>query len=114
MATIIRLVGLANGTPTAFDGQYVVSFDPAKHNGRGDLVTSKSRAKARRFPTTGAAIEYYRQAYGVRTDGYPNRPLTAFSAEFLNLDHIGPTGPPLGKETTLEIIDDATRGPGNG
>jgi hypothetical protein len=86
---IMRLVGSATGVKTLVDGEYLVEYNPNANGGRGDLKTSADRADARRFPTAGDAMEFWRQQSKrrpYRPDGKPNRPLTAFSVEILAED----------------------------
>jgi len=83
----IKILGLANGEPTPFDEQYVVEYDPSRSGvdpaGRpmiAHLVTTADPAKAKEY-TTAEALEQLRRSHGVRFDGKPNRPLTAFHVE---------------------------------
>jgi hypothetical protein len=83
---VILLVGLANGQPSEFDGQYVVEYDPTyvepgvPYYG-GKLVTTPDLAKAKRFTDAIEATKLWRASYGTRPDGKPNRPLTAYTVE---------------------------------
>ena len=86
MATI-KIIGLVNGAPTPFDGQYVVDYDPAREgvDPNGDpmlahLVTTPDREQALHL-TTEEAFELWRKPHGMRSDGRKNAPLTAFSVE---------------------------------
>lgn len=88
---VIRVVGLIDGTRTAFDNQYVVEFD-ANRDGvepgtnmpmMAYLATTPNRAEATRYSAK-AAFELWRavdQRNPVRPDGKPNRPLTAFTVD---------------------------------
>lgn len=88
MATI-RLLGSPAEGPTAFDGQYIVEYDPTRYgfdpDGRemlAHIVTTPDREKAKQFATKGEAFETYRLSSGrIRPDGRPDRPLTAFTVE---------------------------------
>jgi hypothetical protein len=74
---IVRIVGLANGQRHHAEGEWLVSYDPYAHGGRGEMTTTPYRAEATRF----TLIEFHRlysTAVGIRPDGKPNRPLTAF------------------------------------
>ena len=82
----IKILGLNNGMPTPFDGQYVVEYDPARPGvdpeGRpmiAHLVTTPDRAKAKEYATAADALRELRRSHGERFDGKPNRPLTAFT-----------------------------------
>ena len=84
--TIIRLIGTWAGEPTEFDGKYVVAYDPSYHPAGqpydgGLLEVTDDPRKAQAFASAREAIDYYRQPYGLRPDGKPNRPLTAWSVE---------------------------------
>jgi hypothetical protein len=81
----LLIVGLLDGTPTPFDGQWVVEYDPTRRGMDADgrpmlahLVTTRDPHKAREFTTFMEAEECWKQAFGLRADGRPNRPLTAF------------------------------------
>jgi hypothetical protein len=83
----LRVVGLISGRPSPFDGQWLVEYDPSRagldptgHPMTAHVVCSTDPALARRFATTREAHTYWRAASGrVRSDGQPDRPLTAFS-----------------------------------
>lgn len=88
---VIRIVGLINGQPTAYDGQFLVEYDPSRDGaepGTGrpmlaHIVTTPDLDKATRWEA-GQALEVWRAVDSrnpVRPDGKPNRPLTAFSVE---------------------------------
>lgn len=91
MTAIIQLVGLASGEPSAFDGQYLVEYDPTRSgrdpHGRvmlAHVVTTPDPADARRFADAA-------EAYGVWTapSGLPyprNAPLTAYTIALLPVD----------------------------
>jgi hypothetical protein len=88
---VIQVVNLINGGRSAFDGQFVVSYDPSHPGvepGTGrpmlcHLVTTPNVDEATRF-TKIEAMELWRSVdtrNPVRPDGRPNRPFTAFSVE---------------------------------
>ena len=89
-SVVVQLVGLINGGTTAFDGQYLVEYDPGRDGiepstGRTmmcHLVTTSDRAQAFQFDDAAAAFETWQLVdprKPVRVDGKPNRPLTAFT-----------------------------------
>lgn len=88
---IMRIVGLADGTPTDFDGQYIVEYDPSKvgtHPVTGrpmvfHLVTTPDNRRATRFAPSEVAHLYHAvdTRNPSRADGEPNRPLTAFTVD---------------------------------
>jgi len=66
-------------------GQYLKSYDPEAHDGRGDCEWTLDRSQAQIFPDFIAAFEAWRQvpkSRPKRDDGQPNRPLTTFSITF--------------------------------
>ena len=88
---VIQIVGLINGGRTAFDGQFLVEYDPGRNgvepgSGRpmlAHIITTPDLAQATRYEP-GEALEVWRAVdprQPVRGDGKPNRPLTAFSVE---------------------------------
>lgn len=83
---MIRLVGTATGEPTEFDGTYVKFYDPTYvhpdgYDG-GTLEVTKDPREAMQFPDLGAALAKWRQAFGWGGCGQPNRPLTAWTVTF--------------------------------
>lgn len=87
MRYTIRLVGTVNGERTPHDGRYLVDYVPARMGADGNyfpegaLVTTVDIAEARRFVDQCAAFECWRQSAGLRPDGRPNRPLTAWTVD---------------------------------
>ncbi len=82
---LLRIIELYSGQPTEHDGKYVVDYDPKPRLGPDGpwvyLITTDDPAKARRFADAGEALEFWRMSYGIRPDGKPNRPLTAYTVE---------------------------------
>ena len=104
MNTIIRLIGLANGAfATQHDGRFLKAYDPTwvpNDPANADAVTPElalcvkqleSTAdwrEAMQFESFAEAIRLYRGVslnWNKRADGKPNRPLTAFTIEVLNI-----------------------------
>lgn len=80
---------------TEHDNEYIKSFDPYHPDefnlGNGLLITTKSLKDAKMFDTPMEAMEFWKQqspTVPLRTDGKPNRPLTAFSIEMKRVDEI--------------------------
>lgn len=82
---LIQIVGTATGDPTHHAGEFIVEYEPASMNEKGNyrkdgkLTTTRDPAKARQFPTPAHALIFTRQANGLRPDGLPNRPLTSYT-----------------------------------
>lgn len=86
----LQIQGDAFGRATEFDGLWLVEYDPARLGESPSgmelncyLEVTADPAKAREFQTLEEALAYWRQENGVRPDGKPNRPLTAFSVELI-------------------------------
>lgn len=100
---VIRILSLVDGTPTDFDGQYVVEYDPSRigtHPVTGNpmpvfhLVTTPDISRATRF-SSAETVDLYRavdRRNPVRADGEPNCPLTAFSVETETISELPPAG----------------------
>lgn len=88
MSCVIQLIETAAGEPTEFDGQYVRYYDPTYVHPEGYdggiLEVTPDPKQAMQFPNVEAAMEKWRQPYGVRADGKPNRPLTAWMVLFVS------------------------------
>lgn len=83
---VIRIIGLATGVPSPYDGQYVKTYDPEAVGGRGAVTTTYDKNKALQFANGADAMAFWRQQskkYPIRPDGKPNRPLTAFTVEIV-------------------------------
>lgn len=89
MTAVLQLVAYAGAAPPtteigfrclSHEGRFVVSFDYEAEDLDQVLVTTDDLAQAMRFPTAGEAFDYWRQEHGLRADGKPNRPLTAYTA----------------------------------
>jgi hypothetical protein len=64
------------------DGTYVAAYDPEAFDGRGHVVFVTDPGKALVFYSAEDAINTYRAIpfnNPTRTDGKPNRPLTAYT-----------------------------------
>lgn len=84
----IRIIGLVNGDPSPLDGKWLKAYDPSvacpggAYDG-GYLEVTDDPSQAMQFPNAGAAIEKWREPFGLRADGEPNRPLTAWTVEIV-------------------------------
>ena len=88
MTVGIVCMGLANGREVLTSGQpsplgqWLKSYDPEAHRGRGAAEWTDLPADAMQFPGPAEAFRYWKQTSRtrpVRPDGQPNRPLTAFT-----------------------------------
>ena len=88
----MKLFGSADGTQLASDGQYLKDMDFEAHDGRGHLTTTPDLAEAKRFDSFIEAVEFWKRSpecHPVRkTDGKPNRPLTAFNWQFADPENL--------------------------
>jgi hypothetical protein len=88
---VIRILGAASVAglaPCKESGRYLGCFDVAANDGRSEIVTTPDPRLARRFETVEAAERCWRtrsKTTPFRDDGVPNRPLTAYCGELVNL-----------------------------
>lgn len=71
-----------NGDPA---GAYIKSFEWGPEN-RGIAGLTGDPLEALQFDDAGKALDFWRQDRGLRPDGMPNRPLTAFTCEIVDLE----------------------------
>jgi hypothetical protein len=79
---VIRILCLAlPGQPTEYDGTWIRDYAPSsrRHGGLDGLRVTRDPGEAKRFFSSGLAASFWRQEHGLRPDGKPNRPLTAFT-----------------------------------
>jgi hypothetical protein len=70
------------------EGEYLKSFDPEAHDGRGEAMFTKHLKEAMVFTDAIEAIKTWQtqsKTRPLREDGKPNKPLTTFSASFENI-----------------------------
>ncbi len=83
---VIRCGGFArDGSADYLIGQYLNGFDPDAHGGGGEASWTRDKEAAMLFPDAGQALAFYRTQSTIkptRSDGLPNRPLTAFNVTF--------------------------------
>ena len=79
----MKIIGLINGQPSKHDGRWVAHYDPSQCEVTNRIVleTTDDIAQAKGFDTASEAMEYWRWQVGIRSDGKPNRPLTAWTIE---------------------------------
>lgn len=85
---VIHLLEPADGQKHPHAGAYLQDFIPGPLHSRGEGIATADLAQAKRFPSPAEALQYYRQTNGVRPDGKPNRPLTAWTVEILPIDEV--------------------------
>ena len=88
---VLKLLETATGLPTEYDNKFLEFYDPTycpdgmPYDGGILLVTSDPN-QAMQFPNAAAAVAKWREAFGTREDGQPNRPLSAWTVEVLPLE----------------------------
>lgn len=98
---VIRCLHRASGGPSPEAGLYVQDLDPDAHQGRGHIKWVKTPQEAKHFPDSDAAMAYYQmqsKVYPTRTDGQPNRPLTAYT---MDIEPVEVAPPKL--DTTMRV-----------
>lgn len=87
MTCVVKVVGIADGTPSPHDGRYVLRWNPHTEFGTCAIDTTGDKSKARVFSglmevhyewSTISKVEPY------RPDGKPNRPLAGLTIEVEN------------------------------
>lgn len=83
---LMKIVGLAGvNVATEHDGRFLVDYDPTRLLD-GDvvhLVTTDDPAEGKRYHCLAALREDWARSIGTRSDGKPDRPLTAFTIEIV-------------------------------
>lgn len=90
MTHIVRVVGLADGTPGPHADRYVVRWNPHTEFGTCEIDTTDDPNKARKFDSMATAHDEWRTISKVqprRPDGKPNRPLAGLTVEITRLDY---------------------------
>lgn len=87
MSYAIQVLGFASGLfprPT-----YLKAFDHEAYDGQGEAEFTEELAQAMRFPDLEACFEFWKRqsrTKPLRPDGKPNRPFSASTCTFVNLD----------------------------
>jgi hypothetical protein len=86
---VMKIVGLADGTPM-YRGQYLEWYDPERPASKELAGFTRDITKAKRFPSL---VEFHaewtrvrKRGGGLRDDGRPDRPLTAFTVEMVTVE----------------------------
>jgi hypothetical protein len=85
---VIKIIAQADGSPSPVDGQYLAEFDPDGFDGRGYARAVSDPRYAMIFHGNAAAFAYWKTQSTdkpFREDGQPNRPLTAYTVEFVKI-----------------------------
>lgn len=89
MTCVIKIIGSCIGIPTSVDGKYLTKYDPDFRSGRGFVDGSDKIGDAIFFADKKEAMEFWKQpskTHPIRsTDGKPNRPLTAYTVEIIEI-----------------------------
>lgn len=89
MTVVVKIIGYADGSTSEHDGRYLAWWDVAANNGFGSLGTVERPADAFHFRDARNALAAWRSIPSNHprrlSDGKPNRPLTAFSVEVIDL-----------------------------
>lgn len=90
MQQVIRIVGtpIVEFPIPEEVGHYLKAYTANGGDGRGVIETTDNIDEAMRFPDLYAAIQCYRSVsttHPLRPDFLPNRPLTAFTLEFVKV-----------------------------
>jgi len=90
--TRIKIIGLNTGGSTEFDGKWLAEYDPTRqgfdslgHPMIAHIRVTDDPMKALMFDDPAEALKLWLKTDGVRQDGKPNRPLTAFTCDFTTL-----------------------------
>lgn len=88
MSYVIKALEFANGSPCPHAGKYLHSFDFDALDGIGYGTFVRDAESAMAFETKQSAFAFWKTTSKVRptrADGQPNRPLTALSAEIVEV-----------------------------
>jgi hypothetical protein len=83
----------ATATTARLAGAFLAEYDPEARGGRGEVWWIEDVCRAVSFLDLAGAVECYRavpENRRVREDGKPNRPLTVFTVEFVDLPDPAP------------------------
>lgn len=95
MATklVMRCLGSASIVTVEYDqevtGKYLKEYDPDGNNGFGRIVFTEEPTEAKSFESSTELFETWGAQSTVRPlrpDGMPNRPLTAYHMEFVQIE----------------------------
>lgn len=86
---LIRILALASGLDTPDAGRFLSRFDPEAFGGRGLIETTPDPLRALAFDNGQDALREWQRTsrtHPIRAnDGRPNRPLTAYTVEVVDL-----------------------------
>ena len=90
MTYIIRCEGWADGRPCDVLGKYIESFQHHTSDGRGLGTFTPDPRRAMQFATAPEAMAFWKMqsiTRPLRSDGKPNRPMTAWHASILPMEN---------------------------
>jgi hypothetical protein len=88
VTAVIKCLGVAGPFVTANAGRYLESCDFEAFDGRGRARFTDDLAEAMKFANKGEALRFWgtrSRTVPTRPDGKPNRPLTAYHAEIMDV-----------------------------
>lgn len=86
---VLQLIADALGEPSPFEGKYLKKFDPEFDAYDGLIEVTADLSEALRFADFEAGLACWKQqsrTVPLRPDGEPNRPLTAFTVRFVQIE----------------------------
>jgi hypothetical protein len=89
MPYVMRFICLADGSASYPEFIFLKSFDVDANDGRGEIVITDELSDAKLFDTFENAANVWKQQSAVkpfRPDGKANRPLTAYTVEFVQIE----------------------------
>lgn len=97
MSYVLKIWGWAGGQEPLADGQFLKAFDEADDGSLSTVEFTANTDNAMKFESLSDAFSFWKTqstTVPLRPDGEPNRPLTAFNVEVINLER-NPSNQPL-------------------
>lgn len=85
---IVSLAGVVGVRKNGLEGQYVKFYNPEDNDGWGSVESTSHIEEALTFNSSEDAVRTWRavpEKRPLRPDGKPNRPLTAFTVEIIQV-----------------------------
>lgn len=80
---VMRVLGFASGAPCPATGKYLQEYTPFHETTKGTFTPNINEAK--HYADIEALMSDYRTSIGLRPDGKPDRPITAFNIEVIRI-----------------------------